>query len=127
LEELEREFEAVLDELLTFIVSTDSGFEKLFKRIATLQKEANNACHVFPVKQLKTESGRLEMELVLSKADVDELYFNERESKPVLRKTKTAGITPWRWRPIRWANRELALTFRRQPRNSATRRSEPRL
>jgi hypothetical protein len=46
-------FEAVLDKLLSLIVSTDSSFEKMFKRIATLQKKAKKACRVFPVKQLK--------------------------------------------------------------------------
>jgi hypothetical protein len=74
--ELDRGFEAVLDELLTLITSTSISSEKLFKRIATLQKKARNVCLALHG-EVKTDSVRLAMELVLSKADVDELRFNE--------------------------------------------------
>jgi hypothetical protein len=54
---LNERFEAILDELLTLIVSTDSSFKKMFKRIATLQKQKKKACRVFPVKQPRYGSG----------------------------------------------------------------------
>jgi hypothetical protein len=78
-EELDQWFEAVLDELLTLITSFDSSSDKLFEHIVTLQKEARNVCRVLPVKQLKTDSGRFEMEPVLPKADIDRLRFNQQE------------------------------------------------
>jgi hypothetical protein len=50
----------------------------LFKRIVTLQKKAKNICLALHG-ELKMESGRLEMELVLPKADIDRLRFNRQE------------------------------------------------
>jgi hypothetical protein len=78
-EELGYGFEFVLDELLTLITSFDISSNKLFEYIITHQKEAKNACCIFSVKQLKTDSDRLEMELVLPEADVDGLRFNEQK------------------------------------------------
>jgi hypothetical protein len=76
-EELEREFEGVLDELETLKTSTDTGVERLFKRIGILKEQAKNACRALPV-ELKTESGRLEMDMVLPEAVIDGLCFNKQ-------------------------------------------------
>jgi hypothetical protein len=76
--ELDQVFEAVLDELFALKTSTSISSEKLFKRIATLQKKAKNVCLTLHG-EVKTESGRLEMEPVLPKADIDGLCFNEQK------------------------------------------------
>ncbi|MDR1325286.1 MAG: hypothetical protein LBK00_04535 [Treponema sp.] len=80
-EELEREFEGVLDELETLKISTGISVERLFKRIGTLKEQAKNARHA-----LQTERSRLEIDLVLPLAAIDGLYFNEQNVHAVFEK-----------------------------------------
>jgi hypothetical protein len=81
LEELEREFEGVLDELETLKTSTGISIERLFKRIGTLKERAKNARRA-----IQTERSRLEIDLVLPLATIDGLCFNEQRVHAVFEK-----------------------------------------